>query len=89
LRREQRLLEDLAMLRFSGMPTPSRALLQPDNHLLGNVPHDELCHIAINDSTDAVKDILSMLAFVRPAGVFHLARQSPLIDCLSRIAILG
>ena len=45
------------MLRFSGMPTPSRALLQPGNHLLRNVPDDELCHIAINDSTDAVKDI--------------------------------
>ena len=38
------------MLRFSGMPAPSRPLLQADNYLLGNVPHDELCHIAINDS---------------------------------------
>jgi hypothetical protein len=38
------------MLRFSGMPAPSRPLLQADNYLLGNIPHDELCHIAINDS---------------------------------------
>ena len=38
------------MLRFSGMPMPGRPLLQADNHLLRNVPHDELCHIDINDS---------------------------------------
>jgi hypothetical protein len=39
------------MLCFSGMPTPSSPLLQADNHLLGNVSHDKLSHIAINDST--------------------------------------
>ncbi len=41
------------MLRFSGMPTLGRLLLQTGNELLGDVPDDELGHIAINDSTNA------------------------------------
>jgi hypothetical protein len=44
------------MLRFSGMPTLCRPLLQPDNDLLWDVPHDELGHDAINDSTEAIDE---------------------------------
>jgi hypothetical protein len=31
-------------------------LLEAGNHLLGNVSHDELCHIDINDSMDTVQE---------------------------------
>jgi hypothetical protein len=63
------------------MPTPSRPLLQPNNHLLGNVSHDELCHTAINDSTDAVQDI--------PSSSFRAAlREGATPLCFRRAARL-
>jgi hypothetical protein len=41
------------MLRFGGVSALGRPLSQAGDNLLGNVPHDELCHLAINASTSA------------------------------------
>jgi hypothetical protein len=41
------------MLCFGGVPALRCPLLKAGDHLLRNVPHDELCHVAINASTRA------------------------------------